>query len=107
MPKDRVYDGYDVSCLLKGKTKKSPRKEMYYYSSNSNQIDGIRYKEWKFLYRGGKLPKKLREGDLPKVKGKLYNLKVDISESNNLVDKNPEKVKELIKMMEDFDKSIK
>lgn len=105
MPTDRIYDGYDITKFLKSKTKDSPRKEMYFYGSNSTKIDGIRYEDWKYLIKG------YRKAGWYKPKGddlvnKLYNLNDDISESKNLIDQHPQKAKELVAKMENFDKSI-
>ncbi|QVY66003.1 sulfatase [Polaribacter sp. Q13] len=105
MPKDRVYDGYDLSKFLKGKTKESPRKEMYFYGSNSTKIDGIRQGDWKYLIKG------YRKAGWYKPKGddlkiKLFNLKEDISESENLIEKNPEKANELLNKMKDYDADL-
>ncbi|MCL7763989.1 sulfatase [Polaribacter sp. Z014] len=105
MPKDRVYDGYDLSKFLKGKTKESPRKEMYFYGSNSTKIDGIRQGDWKYLIKG------YRKAGWYKPKGddlkiKLFNLKEDISESENLIEKNPKKANELLNKMKDYDADL-
>ena len=98
VPKDRVYDGYDLSPLLKNETDQSPRNELYFYNANSSTIDGVRLGDWKFLYKGDR--KKKEKGML------LFNLKEDIGESNNLAEKYPEKVNELIKKMNSFDSSV-
>lgn len=105
IPKDRVFDGYDISKFLKGKSKKSPRKEMYFYGSNSTKIDGVRVGDWKYVINGYRKTswRKLSEED---TKIKLFNLKEDKSESENVIDLNPEMVKKLLKRMQRFDADL-
>lgn len=106
LPKNKIYDGYDVSKFLCGKSKKPPRKEMFYYSANTTVIDGMRLGDWKFLYKGHKVKNfgKLKGDDLG---DKLYNIKDDVSESNNLIEKFPEKAKALIHAMKTYDSKFK
>jgi arylsulfatase A len=101
-PTDRVFDGYDLTDFLNGKSKKSPRQIMYFYGSNSTIIDRVRKGDWKYLKQGYRKTKwrKLIEVDL---KDKLFNLKEDISESKNLFEMYSEKGKGLMKLMKDFD----
>ncbi len=66
------------------------------------------YMYWEFHEKGGR--KSLRKGDWKlvqydvldpeKTRTELYKLSNDIGEENNLVDENPEKVKELLKIMD-------
>jgi arylsulfatase A len=102
VPKNKVYDGYDISSYLSGKSKKSPRNEMYFYMSNSNLIDGIRVGDWKYLRQGYKA-RPNRTLSAFDAKEKLVNLKQDIAENNNLISDFPEKAKELISLMEEYD----
>jgi arylsulfatase len=89
-------------------------------------IDGVSFK--KVLWGNGKMPERslfwrfrgskvIRKGDMklivakPKDKSRkpeveLYNLKSDISESDNLADGEPEKVKELQKELDEWDKEV-
>ncbi|WP_075601853.1 sulfatase family protein [Saccharicrinis aurantiacus] len=105
LPKDRTYDGYNISKFIEGKSKKSPRQEMYFYGSNSTKVDGIRMGDWKYVINGYRKTswRKLSEEDL---KPKLFNLKNDISESKNVISQHPEKAEELIKQMNQFDADI-
>lgn len=105
LPKNVVFDGYDISGFLFGKTNVSPRKEMYFYSSNSTKIDGIRLGDWKYLIQGyRKTPsKKFTEEDL---KPKLFNLKENMFEGDNLIEKYPEKAVELVHKMKNFDADL-
>ncbi|MBT2161388.1 sulfatase family protein [Zobellia barbeyronii] len=105
LPKNRVFDGYDMSYFFSGKTKKSPRKEMIFYGSNSTKIDGIRVGDWKYLIKGYRKTSwhKLSEADL---KIKLFNVKDDKSESENVIDLNAKKAKKLLKRMQHFDTDL-
>ncbi|SDW32375.1 arylsulfatase A [Lutibacter oricola] len=105
MPKDRVFDGYNLSKYLEGKSKKSPRKEMYFYGSNSTKIDGVRLSDWKYLIEGYRKAswRKLTEED---TKIKLFNLKEDKSESKNVIDLNAKQAKKLLKKMQRFDAEL-
>ena len=100
VPRDRTYDGYDLTPLLFGETKKSPRNEFFFYSANSSKLDGIRLGQWKYLIKGGH-----RNG--AQEKAALYKLDEDISEENDLSSKFPEKVEELKKAMKAFDETVK
>ncbi|SIS49036.1 Arylsulfatase A [Zobellia uliginosa] len=105
LPKNKVFDGYDMSHFFSGKTNKSPRKEMYFYSANTSTIDGIRYGDYKFLYKGHRIKNaaNLKGDDLV---DKLYDIKQDASEQNNLIATNPKKAKELIIKMKAYDAKL-
>ncbi len=91
MPK-AIIDGKNIWPLLSGKKgAKSPHKAFYYYAGRN--LNSIRNGDWKQRGRGDK--------------ALLYNLKVDISESNNVAKENPEIVERLTKMMIEFDKNLK
>ncbi|WP_405291812.1 sulfatase [Algibacter sp. Ld11] len=105
MPKGRVFDGYDISKFLKGKSKKSPRKEMYFYGSNSTKIDGVRVGDWKYVINGYRKTswRKLTKED---TKIKLFNLKENKSEAENVIDSNAKKAKQLLKQMTRYDANL-
>lgn len=105
MPKGRVFDGYDISKFLKGKSKKSPRKEMYFYGSNSTKIDGVRVGDWKYVINGYRKTswRKLNKED---TKIKLFNLKENKSEAENVIDINAKKAKQLLKQMTRYDANL-
>lgn len=105
MPVDRVFDGYDLSNFLKGKTNKSPRQEMYFYGSNSTKIDGIRVGDWKYLIQGFRKTGQEKQSKTNN-EVKLFNLKEDISEKNNLITKFPDKATELIQKMKKYDADL-
>jgi len=90
LPKDRLYDGYDISPVLFG-TGKDPRNEVIYY--RGEEIFAVRNGAYKahFIVQGeysGGGPQVL---DVPE----LYNLNVDPSERFNIAKDHPEIIKEL------------
>lgn len=111
LPADRVTDGYDLADLLAGASSVSPRNEMYYYAANSTKMDGVRVGDWKFLYEGSSFAPVVNPGDKPQkrqgnVAPMLFNVKADMGEQTNLYSAHPEKVAELKKQMNLFDKGI-
>lgn len=106
VPKDRIYDGVDVTDFLTGKRADSPRKEMFYYSANTETLDGVRMGDWKFIHKGYH-PKRLKNAKGDDLVDKLYNVKVDMAEKNNLITKHPEKAKALMQRMREFDTALK
>lgn len=109
IPSDRVIDGIDVSDLLLGKTKKSPRDTFFYYMCNN--LEAVRVGDWKLHVSrrpGAGKPSSEHDGtkdSLPLTEGnvevkELYNLREDIGETNNVYDEYPEIVAELMKKVE-------
>lgn len=86
VPADRVIDGKDVSSLLLNPGAKSPHEVLYY------EYEGIRRGPWK-LVRIGK-------------KAELYNLDDDLGEKNNIADKRPAMVAELVALLDNHKKSV-
>ncbi len=85
VPQDRIIDGHDISKILMGEAKaKSPHEILYY------EKDGIRQGNWKLVRY--------------KVKAdrfaELYDLEKDLGEQNDLADRHPEKVRELISALD-------
>lgn len=105
LPDDRIYDGFDVSALLEGRTSKSPRNTLFFYSAASMDIDGIRLGDWKYLNRGYK-PEARQKPHESELCEKLFNLRDDIGEKKNLFSAYPEKVEELKRQMHHFDASV-
>ncbi|MDF7824600.1 sulfatase [Pontiellaceae bacterium B12227] len=106
LPDDRIYDGYNLTGLLTGRTDRSPRNEMMYYAANSGTPDGIRVGDWKYLNNSPRTWKNGKRVKVPPTE-QLFNLKKDIGESENLIQAHPEKVQELKKQMKAFDAAIK
>lgn len=70
--------GIDISSHLKNSRKKLPRDYVLY--TKGTEIHGIRKGDWKYLPQGGRI----RNVDINTLSPELYNLKEDISETNNL-----------------------
>ncbi|WP_437920506.1 sulfatase family protein [Sphingobacterium sp. LRF_L2] len=103
LPKDRVYDGYDLTPVLSGKEQKSPREEMFYY--HASQLVAVRKGAFKLSFYSNSefaYPDQLSKTEQPK----LFNLNEDIGEANDIAEKYPELVKELIKLAEDHSKTV-
>ncbi len=94
LPKDRFYDGYDMTNLLKGETDKI-RNEMFYY--RADQLYAVRKGKWKMHlqtiekpYQGEKrVYEDRRENPL------LFNIEVDPSEKYNLAEEHPEIIEDI------------
>ncbi len=88
---ERVIDGKDIWPLMAGKPgAKSPHEAFFYYRGNN--LEAVRSGRWKL--------RRTKQTE-------LYDLKADISEKHNLVDKYPDIVKRLSDMMEEFDRKLK
>ncbi len=81
IPNDRIIDGYDISALLFGRPgAKSPHDILYY------GMEGVRQGKWKLV----------RIDD----SNELYNLETDLGEKTDLSKQNPEKLQELIVLLD-------
>ena len=79
----KELDGVDLMPFITGKKKNYPHEVLFWKKENRGVV---RKGDWKLL----------RYPDRP---AELYNIKEDISESNNLAYKYPEKVRELFKVL--------
>jgi arylsulfatase A len=68
LPKDRIFDGKDMSGLLRGEPGARSGYEAFYYRTGA-----VRSGDWKYF-----------------ADGRLYNLKHDISETEEAASRNPE-----------------
>jgi arylsulfatase A len=96
LPPDRVYDGYDLSPLLRGENA-TPRDEMYYY--HGSRVFAARKGDYKlYFYRNNPLgyPEKME----PLEQYQLYNLQHDPSERYDLAGKEPGVMKEIEQMVQ-------
>lgn len=103
LPTDRVYDGYDLSNVLSGKTNKSPRDENYYY--HADILVGVRKGNYKLLlYSNSEVayPDELKKLDKPV----LFNINEDITERYDIADKHPDVVQQLLTLLEQHSKTI-
>ena len=78
---------------------------MYFYGSNSTKIDGVRVGDWKYVINGYRKTswRKLTKED---TKIKLFNLKENKSEAENVIDSNAKKAKQLLKQMTRYDANL-
>lgn len=95
LPKDRVYDGYDISPVMFG-TGKSPREIVYYY--RDTEVFAIRKGDYKAHF----ITQSEYGADGPKVQEPplLFNLSIDPSEKYNVALKHPEVIVEMKKILE-------
>ncbi|MET0244643.1 MAG: sulfatase [Flavitalea sp.] len=103
LPTDRVYDGYDLSSVLSGKSVKSPREEMFYY--HGDELVAVRKGKFKLLFYSNSeiaYPDELKKLDTPA----LYNLNEDIAERYDIAGKNATIVAELVELAEKHKKSV-
>jgi arylsulfatase A-like enzyme len=92
MPRDRIYDGFDLSPVFRGQDE-SPRKEMFYY--HGDRLFAVRSGDFKlYFYSNNPLgyPAKVEELDKPK----LFNLAHDPSERFDVIDQHADVVEEIM-----------
>jgi len=91
VPSEPVIDGRDLSDILLGKTKESPREAHYYFSSYT--LQAVRQGSWKLAVtsQNETMGGSKKEEKTPR----LYNLDTDIGETTDVSDKNPEVVTKL------------
>lgn len=100
IPKEDHIDGLDLSATITGDPK-IKRNEFIYYTAEGNP-DGIRIGEWKLLVSD-------KTDTITKTKSIgpfLFHITEDISESENLASKHPDKVKKLKARLEEADAEI-
>lgn len=95
---NRKIDGISILSLMKNKKNADPRNVFLYYYEN-NQLQAIRYGDWKLVYPhtyrsylGVEPGKNGMPGayNTAKCQKELYNLISDRNESNNVIDNYPE-----------------
>lgn len=99
LPKDRDYDGMDISALFYG-TAKQVREVMYYYHNNG-QLRAVRKGPWKAHFETQ--PSYTREGPVKHDPPLLYNIETDPSEQYDVGAKHPDIIAELKRL---YDKQI-
>lgn len=88
----KELDGVSLVSTIKS-NKELEREPIYGYRAYEDLYVSVRLKEWKLLaYRGGKL--------------ELFNIVDDIKEQNELSEKNPKKVKELVDKLINWEKKM-
>lgn len=105
VPAEPVLDGRDLSALLLGQSKTSPREAHYYFASYN--LQAVRQGPWKLAVaaqsemKGKELPDDVK-GNAPR----LYNLEKEVGERTNLADKHPEIVARLQELIAAKDAEI-
>jgi len=89
MPSDRTIDGKDIAPLLLGDANAKTPHDRFFYQQGG-KLTAIRSGDWKLF-----------------VDGKLYNLKKDLAEKNNVAKVNPDIVQKLQTMLAEFEMDIK
>jgi len=102
VPSEPVIDGRDLSDLLLGKIKESPREVHYYFSSYT--LQAVRQGPWKLAVtsQNETMGGSKKEEKTPR----LYNLDTDIGETTDVSDKNPEIVAKLSALIAKMDSAI-
>jgi arylsulfatase A-like enzyme len=97
VPAKPVIDGRDLSPILFGQSKDSPREAHYYFSGYN--LQAVRQGPWKLAlapqpepHLGAEAPKDSQTNP------RLYHLDNDIGESTNVADRHPEVVAKLTKL---------
>jgi arylsulfatase A len=94
VPAQPVIDGRDLSPLLFGQSKDSPREAHYYFSSYN--LQAVRQGPWKLaLITQGNASAKGQTEDDAKTNPRLYNLDQEIDERTNLAAQHPDIVAKL------------
>lgn len=88
MPTDRVIDGKDIAPLLLGEEDATTPHDRFFYQQGG-ELTAVRSGNWKLF-----------------TKGELYNLETDIAETTNVAQSNPEIVRKLNAMLEEFQANI-
>jgi arylsulfatase A-like enzyme len=110
LPDDRVYDGYDLTPVLKGEGS-SERDVVFYY--RGEQVFAIRKGVYKAHFKtqteyGSRTAHPITEPEFQKEKGMvvqdpplLYNLATDPGEKYNIAEEHPEVIEEIKALLEE------
>jgi len=94
-------DGVDLTPYFKGEKGGAPHEVLYWgMQANANRW-AVRKGDWK-LIKEFHFEASIRERDFVQREYALYNIKDDPHEKNNVMEANPEVVKELLKLKEEF-----
>ncbi len=103
LPKGHTFDGRDILKLWKNPEKAKLKDEPLYFYARDGKPEAVRLGDWKLHISKTAGWNAGKQGSFPVS---LYNLKEDIREENNLADQYPEKVAEMTRMIETFDKTL-
>jgi len=101
LPDDRIYDGYDISSVLKGDDE-SPRDVIFYY--RDTDVFAVRKGAFKaHFFTQSEYGDDDRKPQDPPL---LYNLNVDPSEKYNIADQHPEVIAEIREILEAHQETV-
>ncbi len=103
VPKDRNIDGLDLSGLIEGTEKQSPRDDLFYW--NNDRLFAVRSGKWK-LHRQFVSPIYYWNPTEPLDKPVLYDLETDPSEKYNQADSFPDIVLHLETLMQAHENEV-
>ncbi|MGL5682618.1 MAG: sulfatase family protein [Marinifilaceae bacterium] len=99
VPTDRPIDGKNILPLMKGENgARSPHKAVYGFKPRGG-LSSVRYENWKLI-----LPVVGKNGN--GTPAELYDLSVDLAESNNLASQHPQIVRKMTEMGQKANKAI-
>jgi len=100
VPADRPIDGVDLLPLLEGRTDRSPRESVLYFTGTG--VRAVKWHDWKFHYAFMPEP---RVTEPPLMR--LFNLRSDPKEETDIKDANPWAPGLFDKLVADFMASVK
>jgi arylsulfatase A len=103
-PAEPVIDGRDLSAVLFGASKDSPREAHYYFSGYN--LQAVRQGPWKLAIAPQIDAADKSTAETSKTNSRLYNLDTDIGETTNVASKNPELVEKLQKLATNMNDEI-
>ena len=89
----------DVTDILEGQSIASPTEVFYYYQKQ--QLQAVRWRNWKYHLP---LQERIKGPHLPDTEvgeARLYDLGSDLSETENVIDRHPEVVRQMNKLIEE------
>jgi arylsulfatase A len=93
IPANPVIDGRDLTPVLSGKSKESPREAHYYFSGYT--LEAVRQGPWKLTLVAQQNALEQSSGEQLKFTPRLYNLDKDIGETIDFADAHPDVVNKL------------
>ncbi len=100
LPKNRALDGQDISSLLEGKVKSELFQHRPIFIVNRGIVEAVKYGNWKYREVADFTHPRTGEKLPPAIE--LFNMDADPMESVNLIDKYPDKAREMKKIFDSF-----
>ena len=96
LPPEPVIDGRDLSPVLFGTSRESPREAHYYFAGYN--LQAVRQGPWKLAVAPQTDPVGKDTAEASREKPRLYNLDADVGETTNVAERHPEVVAKLLKL---------